>query len=83
MGCHAGLSVFDLRPVEQPRLGAAFAQKGAAAYVANTGFGYGDSTTIAYSEDSNRRFARSGRGLTNPTGADLTVGEALTVAKQA
>ncbi len=85
MGCHAGLSVFDAfvasNNLDWAQL---FAQKGAAAYVANTGFGYGDSSTIAYSEDLNRRFAQGAvGGLTNPTGADLTVGEALTVAKQA
>ena len=59
MGCHAGLSVFDAfvasNNLDWAQL---FAQKGAAAYVANTGYGYGDSTTIAYSEDLNRRFAQ-------------------------
>ncbi len=85
MGCHAGLSVFDaFVPLNNLDWAQLFAQKGAAAYVANTGFGYGDSNTIAYSEDLNRRFAQGAvAGLTNPTGADLTVGEALTVAKQA
>ena len=84
MGCHAGLSVFDaFVPSNNLDWAQLFAQKGAAAYVANTGFGYGDSNTIAYSEDLNRRFAQGAvAGLTNPTGADLTVGEALTVAKQ-
>ena len=85
MGCHAGLSVFDaFVPTNNLDWAQLFAQKGAAAYVANTGYGYGDSTTIAYSEDLNRRFAQGVvGGLTAPTGAELTVGEALTVAKQA
>ena len=61
-----------------------FAQKGAADYAGNTGYGYGDTTTIAYSEDLNSRFAANAvaGAATNLTGANLTIGEALTVAKQ-
>jgi CSLREA domain-containing protein len=85
MGCHAGLSVFDAF-VANNNLDWAqeFADKGAAAYVANTGYGYGDSTAVAYSEDLNGRFAEGavGGATTNATGASLTLGEALTAAKQ-
>jgi hypothetical protein len=64
MGCHAGLNVPDSTVITGPvqALGGisgtvtipdfpqAFAQQGAAAWVANTGFGYGETVTIADSE---------------------------------
>ena len=84
MGCHAGLSVFDAF-VAQNNLDWAqlFAQKGAADYVANSGYGYGDSTSIAYSEELNRLFAgKAVTGAASAAGANMTLGEALTTAKQ-
>ncbi len=78
MGCHAGLNVPDafLPPAGRrtdwaERLSAA----GAAVVVANTGFGYGDSDVVAYSEDLNARFA-------SHLAEGLTAGAALTQAKQ-
>jgi WD40-like Beta Propeller Repeat/Right handed beta helix region/Periplasmic copper-binding protein (NosD) len=85
MGCHAGLSVFDAFTPAADNLDWAelWASKGAAAYVANSGFGYGDSDTVAYSEDLNVRFAQNATtGVNTNSGAELTIGEALTVAKQ-
>ena len=83
MGCHAGLSVSDLlaptptadqatRLLDWPQ---AFADQGAGVYVANTGYGYGDTATVAYSEELMSLFARN-------FNADMTVGQALTAAKQ-
>ena len=61
MGCHAGLNVPDaFLPAGRaaPDWAQTFAAaKGASVYLANTGFGYGDSDTVAYSEDLNARFA--------------------------
>jgi WD40-like Beta Propeller Repeat/Right handed beta helix region len=84
MGCHAGLSVTDaFIPSNNLDWAQVFTQKGAADFAGNTGYGYGDTTTIAYSEDLNQRFAANAvAGAANLTGANLTVGEALTVAKQ-
>ncbi len=84
MGCHAGLSVGDaFIPSNNLDWAQTFMQKGAADYAGNTGYGYGDTNTIAYSEDLNSRFASNAvAGAASPTGADLTIGEALTVAKQ-
>ncbi len=84
MGCHAGLSVADaFIPSNNLDWAQVFTQKGAADFAGNTGYGYGDTTTIAYSEDLNQRFAANAvAGAANLTGANLTIGEALTVAKQ-
>src|SRR3990172_2270403 len=58
MGCHAGLNVADVL-IASPTAEEAtklqdwaqtYANKGAAAYAANTGFGYGDSAAVAMSE---------------------------------
>ena len=80
MGCHAGLSVADsivtaagASTLDWPQ---AFAQKGVGAYLGNTGYGYGDSLVVAYSEELNRLFAQS-------IAAGSTVGNALVAAKQA
>ncbi len=78
MGCHGGLNVSDFLLPPSARSAdwaQKFASSGAAIYVANTGFGYGDTDVVAYSEDLNRRFAEN-------LGAGLDVGEALTLAKQ-
>ncbi|HYM14739.1 MAG TPA: C25 family cysteine peptidase [Dehalococcoidia bacterium] len=83
MGCHSGLNVSDLlapaptadqaaRLLDWPE---AFANQGAAVYVANTGYGYGDTTSVAYSEELMSLFAANFH-------QDMTVGQALTAAKQ-
>src|SRR5438552_15687970 len=79
MGCHAGLSVADATvtagatTLDWPQ---AYAQKSAGAYLGNTGFGYGDTLVVAYSEELNRLFAQR-------IAAGSTVGDALAAAKQA
>ena len=83
MGCHSGLNVSDLiapsptadqakRLLDWPQ---AFADQGAGVYVANTGYGYGDTDVVAYSEELMSRFAQN-------FNQDMTVGQALTLAKQ-
>jgi CSLREA domain-containing protein len=79
MGCHAGLSVADATvtagatTLDWPQ---AYAQKSAGAYLGNTGYGYGDTLVVAYSEELNRLFAQR-------IAAGSTVGDALAGAKQA
>ncbi|HEU4865464.1 MAG TPA: DNRLRE domain-containing protein, partial [Actinomycetota bacterium] len=77
MGCHSALSVSDAavaRAIDTD-WAQTFADKGAAAYAGNLGYGYGDSLTIAYSEALNVRLARGLRDR-------LSIGEALVQAKQ-
>jgi len=77
MGCHAGLSVADsivtATTLDWPQ---AFAQKGVGAFLGNTGYGYGDSLVVAYSEELNRLFSQR-------IAAGAAVGDALAAAKQA
>lgn len=63
MGCHGGLSVPDTlagvsgaKALDWPQL---YGQKGVAAYIGNTGFGYGDSDTVALSERLYALFAKN------------------------
>ncbi len=81
MGCHSGLDIDDAEV--DPSAGATapiddwaktFADAGAL-WVANTGYGYADTDTIAYSAKLMSGFAAN---LNGP----LTIGEALTEAKQ-
>ncbi len=80
MGCHAGLDVDDAEvaasgvttPVDD--WAKTFADTGAL-WVANTGYGYADTDTIAYSAKLMAEFAANLNG-------SLTIGEALTAAKQ-
>ena len=80
MGCHAGLDVDDAEvsasgiatPVSD--WAKTFADDGAL-WVANTGYGYADTDTLAYSAKLMAEFAGQ---LNGP----LTIGEALTAAKQ-
>jgi choice-of-anchor C domain-containing protein len=80
MGCHAGLDVDDAEvvtsgvtiPVDD--WAKTFADAGAL-WVANTGYGYADTDTIAYSAKLMTDFAANLNGT-------LTIGEALTEAKQ-
>jgi hypothetical protein len=78
MGCHSGLNVADVlvatpgpRALDWPQV---YAQQGAL-YAANTGFGYGDTATVALSERLMALFAER-------LGGSMTVGQALTFAKQ-
>ncbi|MHB8684691.1 MAG: dockerin type I domain-containing protein [Dehalococcoidia bacterium] len=83
MGCHAGLNISDAFAgtpgaaqaqllLDWPQ---AYADQGAAVYVGNTGYGYGDTATVAYSEQLMADFAKR-------LGGGLTIGQALTYAKQ-
>jgi CSLREA domain-containing protein len=73
MGCHSGLNVPDIS-IAAPDWAQVLAQKGAS-WVANSGFGYGDTDVVALSEQLMANFAA---GLSSAG----TVGEALTQAKQ-
>ena len=79
VGCHSGLSVSDVLIAPTGVVSQDWAQtflgNGAAAYVGNTGYGYGDDTAVALSERIMTDFA---------DGLDeyATVGEALLYAKQ-
>jgi PKD repeat protein len=81
MGCHSGLSVSDIT-IGRTNVDWAqtFGQLGSL-YVGNTGFGYGDTVTVAYTEQLMALFAEQ---LTTPfdTGdGSTTVGQALAWAK--
>ncbi len=78
MGCHAGYSVHDEHatagePLDFPQ---ALARQ-AAWWIGNTGFGYGDSDVIAYTEQLMRFFVRR---MTSQ--AQMPVGRALIEAKR-
>lgn len=79
VGCHGGLSVSDVLIAPTGVVSTDWAQtflgSGAAAFVGNTGYGYGDDTAVALSEALMADFAA---GL----GDYDTVGEALLYAKQ-
>ncbi|HEV7886537.1 MAG TPA: hypothetical protein VGO92_03195, partial [Acidimicrobiales bacterium] len=81
MGCHAGLSM-PKAYTDAAAKDADWAQaylgdnQKAAVYLANTGFGYGDTATVALSEELMKQFASRLDG-------SMTVGEAATFAKQA
>ena len=74
MGCHAGLDVSDaivgVQTLDWPQ---AYGHEGAT-YLGNTGFGYGDTDTVAYSEELNRLLAEQ-------VAAGGTIGNALRLAK--
>ncbi len=76
MGCHGGLSVSDAvvtgNTFDWPQ---AYSRNGVGAYLGNTGYGYGDSLVIAYSELLDSIFAQK-------IAAGATVGNALAAAKQ-
>ena len=76
MGCHSGLSVSDVHiggdplAVDWPQTMAAQG----AGYVGNTGYGYGETETVALSEQLMAHFAEN-------LGSGATVGQALQLAK--
>ncbi len=84
MGCHAGLSVPDAYvpgttaadTATKLDWAQALSQAGVSIYVANTGYGIGDTTSVAYSERIMALYAKELDG-------SLTAGQALVYAKQA
>ena len=76
MGCHGGLNVADTLPGgnpsnptgEVPRLAGAVRKAQAAVYIGNTGFGYGDSASVALSERLLALFARNLHSNTDSVG---------------
>src|SRR5207237_5955840 len=82
VGCHSGLNVPDA-DFPSTQLGTdwpqAFLRKGAATFIGNTGFGYGDSDLISYSERVMANFAEE---LGNEGAAIPSVGSAMLNAKQ-
>jgi len=79
MGCHAGTSVADISVLPtsstNPTDWAQVYGQEAATYVANTGYGYGDTVTVALSEKLMAEFALRLDG-------SLSAGQALVGAKQ-
>ena len=80
VGCHSGLNfaVGDASSTSDPRLGdwaERMATRGAL-YAANTGFGYGDDSAVAYSEKVMADYAE------HLAAGDVTAGQALMLAKQ-
>ncbi len=73
MGCHSALSVSDISIGQTPDWAQAWSQHGAS-YVGNTGFGYGETETIALSEALMVGFAERLDG-------SMTIGQALAFAK--
>jgi hypothetical protein len=80
IGCHAGLNILDAdatTPAYALDWAQAYASKGAT-YIGNTGYGYGDTDLVAYSEQLAVNFAQA----INQAGQTTTVGEAMKQAKQ-
>jgi hypothetical protein len=78
VGCHAGMNVPDLYVGASSRRldwAQAFARQGAV-FVGNTGFGYGDTDLVAYSEKLHREIARNLR-------SGSSIADAIRYAKQA
>jgi hypothetical protein len=79
MGCHGGLSVSDIELGVSPDSvdwAQSFSGRGAQ-WIANTGFGYGDTELVSYSERLMSLFAKE-----LATDGSLTTGEALSLAKR-
>jgi hypothetical protein len=79
MGCHAGLAMpasYTDTTAKDKDWAQTYSGKQAAVYFANTGFGYGDTASVALSEEVMRQFALRLNGT-------MSVGEAAIYAKQA
>ena len=82
VGCHSGLSAPDGASYDDPRQATDWAQafvREGATYIGNTGFGYGDSDLIAYSERLMSYFVEE---LGYNGAGTPSVGQALLRAKQ-
>ena len=82
-GCHAGYNIVDEHGIEgvtrQPDWSAAFARRGAT-LISGTGYQYGDTDFIEYSE---RLYLEFTRQLRRDTGGPIPIGQAMVAAKQA
>ncbi len=85
MGCHSGLSVSDITIGRTNQDWAQTLGRQGSLYIGNTGFGYGDTETVAYTEQLMALFAAQ---VTSPldldpgtASASSTVGQALAWAK--
>src|SRR4029077_13479459 len=79
MGCHGGLSVSDIElgvSADSADWSQAFSGRGAQ-WIANTGFGYGDTELVSYSERLMALFAKD-----LAADGSLTTGQALSLAKR-
>ena len=76
VGCHFGLSVNDVLIAGNSTDWAQAAAARGAQLLGNTGFGYGDTNLVAYSEELARQFAQ------NIVSGAMTAGEAVVNAKQ-
>ncbi len=86
MGCHGGLNVSDQQIGDGPdNTNGDWAQTFAAdqaIFIGNTGFGYGDTEAVAYTERLMALFAENAvRPVLLPDGLQTTIGQALTFAK--
>ena len=85
MGCHSGLSVSDILVANNNADWSQTLGREGSLFVANTGFGYGDTASVAYTEHLMALFAKQ---VTAPfdlapgtPGSSSTVGQALAWAK--
>ena len=83
MGCHGGLSVSDLQIANTNGDWAQTFAADQAIFIGNTGFGYGDTEAVAYTEKLMALFAEQAVRPTQVPGAmgTTTIGQALTFAK--
>jgi uncharacterized delta-60 repeat protein len=78
MGCQSGLNVPDVYITGPSALDfAQAAQRAKSSYIGNTGFGYGDTEAVAYSEKLMATYAK------NVASGTMTAGQALLFAKKA
>jgi len=83
MGCHGGLGVSDLLVTNTNQDWAQTFAESQTVFVGNTGFGYGDTTAVAYSERLMALFAEemvTPLAINGP-GTSSTIGQALMQAK--
>jgi hypothetical protein len=82
VGCHSGLNVPDAGAPFPTDWAQVFLRAQAGVFIGNTGFGYGDSDLIAYSERLMTNFAEELGYWANGGAQRPTVGEAFLRAKQ-
>ncbi len=81
MGCHSGLSVSDITIGRTNQDWAQTLGQQGSLFVGNTGFGYGDTETVAYTEELMALFAAQVTAPFETGNGSTTVGQALAWAK--